>query len=143
MNTRRLQIGRHFGETVGIKCRITTTNQHQIALNLTVHNAPGRTQPCRKAVLRPQRIQRVKRGNRLGDACRGCAALLLLAFQPNTGFRMRHRKGNPTAQLFRSDNGFNIAHRALVDLSPPQYRPERSRRGGRQHPRAGRQNRSR
>ena len=124
-----LEISGQLRQPVGVQRRIAAPRQDQIPLHLAIDHAPGRQNARLEPVRRAKRIQRVKRGQRLGHAGGRRRDLLLGPFQKLAAERIRHGKGHLARQLGLGHQRLCPRHGLLVKILAPQHRPPRGRGG--------------
>ena len=103
-HTRRFQRFRQTRQIIGIEHRIPAAHQNQIAVQHPAAQAAGGHQLRHKPMIATKRVERIKRGQRLGDTGRWQRRLRALCFQPKPRLCIRNRTGDLSAQTCAGQN---------------------------------------
>jgi hypothetical protein len=98
------------------------------ALENTPLNRAGGDQLGFEAIARAQRIQRVKRGHRLGHTGGRLARARLMLFQRQAGFHIHDRKGHRATKLRLLDQALGPGRRPLTEARRAPFGAQRNRR---------------
>ncbi|VDC27340.1 hypothetical protein XINFAN_01870 [Pseudogemmobacter humi] len=115
---------RQIAKLIGLKRRIAAARQHQIALNDSAAQRPGRQQPGAEPPPRPQPFHRVKRRHRLGDRSGRQGRVLFARLKHSAGGRIGHHIAHRAGKLRRRDQPRGIGH-----IAPARHLPARPRAG--------------
>ena len=139
-DARLFQVFGHLPQIVAVEGRIPPTDEDQIALHLTIDDTAGRQKARLEHMIRPQLIQRIKRGDRL-DAAGGRDAIGGVGrLQPDAGVDVDHGKGHRAGDPAVGDDLGHIGNGLFIQVGIAPHGAQRS--GRRLGPSRGRRQRS-
>ena len=117
-------------QLVGLQGRVAPARQHDVALHHALRDRPGRDDPRREAVSRPQLLQREKRGHGLRHAGRWQGEVGFPRLQHRAALRIQQHIGDRGRPEFRRRDQVGRIERprrrTRHRLAPPRHRAGRA-----------------